>query len=120
MNGNYDSELTNDNFLSNKLETVGSESKSKIFNNEKILKMEVAGFNILGGLLEVYCDAVVDPDEDLNKKILKLLPQQFKPNEEDSTYYKFLKVSDFVCRMTDNYAIELYKKIHGQSLPIID
>jgi dGTPase len=50
------------------------------------------------------------------KKVLKLLPAQFRAGE-GSDYEKALSVIDFISGMTDSYAMELYKNLRGISLP---
>jgi len=49
--------------------------------------------------------------------ILALLPERFRKNR-DTLYRKLLGVCDYVSGMTDSYAVSLYKKITGISLPV--
>jgi dGTPase len=51
-----------------------------------------------------------------SKKILSLLPEQYK-TDSDSVYLKIQSVVDFVSGMTDVFALNLYRKIKGISLP---
>ena len=51
---------------------------------------------------------------------MKLLPDQFLgPNNmpDNDLYTRLLKITDFVSGMTDSYAISLFRKIKGISLP---
>ena len=54
--------------------------------------------------------------QDGGKKILSILPEQYK-TESDSAYLKIQSVVDFVSGMTDIFALDLYRKIKGISLP---
>jgi dGTPase len=52
--------------------------------------------------------------------MLQLVPKQFLgadrlPSAEP--YLRLLKMIDFVSGMTDSYAVSLYKKVRGISLP---
>ena len=55
----------------------------------------------------------------MNKKMKQLLPTQFHVSESDSDYEKIMKAVDFVARMTDSYALNLYRRLSGHSLPVI-
>jgi dGTPase len=60
--------------------------------------------------------AVIQPKSLYSKKVLSLLPEQYK-TETGSTYHKIQSVVDFVSGMTDVFALDLYRKIKGISLP---
>ena len=62
--------------------------------------------------LEEFTDAVMNPDTPYNKKLLSLIPEQFKVNTDD-TYTKLQSVIDFISNMTDLYAVKLYKDLRG-------
>ena len=53
-----------------------------------------------------------------HKKILRLLPEQDKFEEGDSTL-SVMHILDFMSGMTDLYALELYQNTQGISLPTI-
>ena len=55
-----------------------------------------------------------------SKKLVQLVPAQFLaqpdlPKKDD--YSRILQIVDYVSGMTDSYAVSLYKKITGISLP---
>ena len=58
----------------------------------------------------------MNPNSTYNKKLLTLLPDQYKTNNEP-VYLKIQSVVDFVSGMTDVFALDLYRKITGISLP---
>ena len=72
----------------------------------------MTGFNVIGTLLENFTDAVLNPDTPYNKKLLSLVPEQFKV-ETDEVYPKLQSVIDFISNMTDLYAVQLYKDLRG-------
>jgi len=95
---------------------VKAVSLVKIYNDSSVVEIEIAGYKILGTLLETFISAMIEPDNYLSGKLLSLIPSQYKGNGE-SPYNKIQSVVDFVSGMTDLYALDLYQKITGMNLP---
>nr|WP_319997849.1 deoxyguanosinetriphosphate triphosphohydrolase [uncultured Draconibacterium sp.] len=93
-------------------------SFSEIYAHRSVVEIEIAGYKIIGTLLEEFVDAIMNTDEKdkYSHKILSLLPGQYKTND-DSVYLKIQSVVDFVSGMTDIFALDLYRKLKGISLP---
>jgi dGTPase len=97
------------------IETISVE---KIYNYLSVVQIEVAGYKVMGGLLEEFIPAMIHNDTAYHKKLVKLIPLQFiNPNTD--TYSKIQSVLDFISGMTDLYAVELYRNIKGISFPAI-
>jgi dGTPase len=68
-------------------------------------------------LLSLFIPAILKSKPDhRDKKIIKLLPAQFK-TESETAYEKVFSVLDYLSGMTDPYAIELYRKLFGIDIP---
>ena len=91
-------------------------SIKEIYNYRSVVEIELAGYKILGGLLEEFIPAVLYPDKPNSEKLLQLLPPQFTYQGEE-LYLKLQSVIDFISGMTDIYAVDLYRKIKGIALP---
>jgi dGTPase len=91
-------------------------SFSDIYNHRTVVEIEIAGYKILGTLLEEFIGALMSPGNPLSQKILLLIPDQYEPSS-GSTYHKIQAAIDFITGMTDVYALDLYRKIKGISLP---
>ncbi len=91
-------------------------SFSQVYNHRSVVEIEIAGYKIIGTLLDEFIEAVLHPNNMYSKKILSLLPEQYK-TESDSKYHKIQSVVDFISGMTDVFALDLYRKIKGISLP---
>lgn len=91
-------------------------SYTKVYANRSVVEIEIAGYKIIGTLLEEFINAIMNPKELYSKKILSLLPEQYK-TETDADYLKIQSVVDFISGMTDVFALDLYRKIKGISLP---
>ncbi len=91
-------------------------SYSKVYAHRSVVEIEIAGYKIIGTLLEEFIGAIMNPKDQYSKKILSLLPEQYN-TETDSAYLKIQSVVDFISGMTDIFALDLYRKIKGISLP---
>ncbi len=94
------------------MKAVQKLSVEKIYRHPEVISIELAGYNILGTLLEEFIPAVIEPKTDYHKKLLSLIPEQYH-TDSDSVYHKIQTVLDFVSNMTDLYAVKLYKDIKG-------
>lgn len=102
------------------LRQISGTSVQRIYNQESVLKIEMAGYTIMGGLVQQLVEAILEAPEHRHAsqhKLLALMPAQFTPQDEWSPYEKVMSVLDFVSGMTDNYALELYRNLSGISLP---
>jgi dGTPase len=97
---------------------IQKESKSNIYNHNKVIKIELTGYKILYDLLNLFIPAVLRKKEKRthkDEKIVSLIPDQFQPDKdkEPKDYLKVMSVLDFISGMTDLYAIQLYRDLHG-------
>jgi dGTPase len=110
--------------LFNRLEEPSAEAMNiirqlsweKIYNDRSVVEIEIAGYKILGTLLETFISAAMEPGIYWSEKLLSLVPSQYKNNGE-STYSRIQSMVDFVSGMTDLYALDLYRKITGMNIP---
>ncbi|MBI9034364.1 MAG: deoxyguanosinetriphosphate triphosphohydrolase [Bacteroidales bacterium] len=98
--------------LNEAMESCRDLSFQKIYKHPSVVKIELAGHNILGGLLDEFVGAILDPDSYYSNNLLSLLPEQFDVRQ-DELYFNLRSVLDFVSGMTDIYALDLYRKIKG-------
>jgi dGTPase len=87
-------------------------SVKAIYNHPEVVKIELTGFHVLGTLMEEFSRAVLAPDTNYHRKLKSLLPDQFKPHNNDP-YSQIQSVLDFISGMTDLYAMQLYKDLRG-------
>lgn len=118
LSGTYNKSLTDDldeqiAIPFNKLKEI---SIKEIYNYRSVVEIELAGYKILGGLMEEFIPVILYPDKPNAEKLLQLLPPQFVYGGDD-TYLKLQSVIDFISGMTDLYAVDLYRKIKGIALP---
>ncbi len=99
-------------FEKNALDLCREASVKQIYRHPSVVKIELTGFNVIGTLLEDFTDAVLNPDTPYNKKLLSLIPEQFKVQTDD-IYTRLQSVIDFISNMTDLYAVQIYKDLRG-------
>ncbi|MFV0376713.1 MAG: deoxyguanosinetriphosphate triphosphohydrolase [Mangrovibacterium sp.] len=98
------------------MDVIGPMSVEKIYRDRSVMEIEVAGYKILGTLLDEFIQAVLSPGDGLSRRLLSLLPDQYR-GEHQSDYEKIQSVVDYVSGMTDLFALDLYRKIKGINLP---
>nr|WP_121272572.1 deoxyguanosinetriphosphate triphosphohydrolase [Pedobacter schmidteae] len=98
------------------MKEIESISIKKIYNYSSVVQIEVAGYQVMGGLLEEFIPAYLLNQSKYHKKLVELIPKQFLTQQTDA-YTKIQCVLDFVSGMTDIYAVELFRKIKGISFP---
>lgn len=98
------------------MKIIKNASIRDIYNDRSVVEIEISGYQIIGTLLEVFIEAILNPKEGISKKMLQLIPDQYR-GAHQSTYEKVQAVVDFVSGMTDLYALDLYRKIRGINIP---
>jgi len=98
------------------IKNIKEVSLKNIYNDRSVVEIEISGYQIIGTLLEVFIEAILNPKEGFSRKIIQLMPDQYGGSHE-STYEKVQAVVDFVSGMTDLYALDLYRKIKGINIP---
>ena len=83
-----------------------------------MLDIELAGFQVITTLMDLLIDAVRTPEKAYSQLLIGRMPKQYDVNAP-TLYGKVQAVLDYVSGMTDVYAIDLYRKINGNSLPAV-
>jgi len=98
------------------MKEIKTVSVRDIYNDRSVVEVEISGYQIIGTLLDVFIEAILNPKEGISRKMIQLIPAQFG-REYSSTYEKIQSVVDFVSGMTDLYALDIYRKIKGINIP---
>lgn len=102
------------------IERINTFSVKHVYNYRAVVEIEIAGYNVIGGLLKEFVNAALNPGQPKSAKIMKLIPAQFHVAAEKKSLYGDLQsIVDFIAGMTDLYAIDLYRKITGIAIPEI-
>jgi len=99
---------------------IDAYSVRHIYNHRSVVEIEIAGYNVIGGMLKEFFGAVLSPRNAKSEKLLQLISRQFViTGEPGKLYCDIQSVVDFIAGMTDLYAVDLYRKITGMAFPQI-
>ena len=90
----------------------------RIYCAPDVVDVDLAGNRIIEYLLDVLMDAVLQPEKNYSKLLLTKMPRQYDIHA-DSLYGKIQSVLDHISGMTDVYALDLFRKLNGHSLPAV-
>lgn len=89
---------------------------NKIYCAPMVVDIELAGNRIVSFLMETLTEAVMNPERNYSRLLLNIMPQQYDMRAT-GIYHRMQSVLDHVSGMTDVYALDLYRKLNGHSLP---
>lgn len=102
------------------IKKIDKYSVEHIYNHRSVVEIEIAGYNVIGGMLKEFFGAVLNPRNAKSEKLMQLISKQFIiKGEAGSLYSDIQSVVDFIAGMTDLYAVDLYRKITGMAFPTI-
>lgn len=93
-------------------------SFKKIYRSRDVLDIELAGFHVIETLLGLMIDAVTSPEKAYSQLLISRVSDQYSINAPE-LYDRVQAVLDYVSGMTDVFALDLYRKIKGNSLPAV-
>lgn len=128
MDGSYPFELIDKSDAAD-IRKSYKELQTIVFDNKKIMQTELAGWEVLYGLLDVFIPACISPkftSKGNNKeaRLYKLISSSFRHIYENynldqevcDKYKKIQLVVDFLAGMTDSFALDLFQKLKGIKL----
>lgn len=93
-------------------------SWAKIYCAPDVVDIELAGNRIITFLMEKLIHAVRYPDLNYSRLLLSKVPEQYDVHSPD-LFIKVQAAVDHVASMTDVYALDLYRRLNGQTLPAV-
>ena len=122
--GKFDTPLTDLIPAAEALAHIQAHSRRTIYATDRGVQIEIAGYEVLGGLLDIFVSAVNDiatHGDNASKRSRKLasqLPAEcVSAAREGGPYVRLMRLLDFVSGMTDSYAVALYRRVKGIALP---
>ena len=93
-------------------------SFTKIYRARDVLDIELAGFQVISTLLELMIEAVTSPNKAYSQLLINRVSGQYNI-KAPALYERIQAVLDYISGMTDVFALDLYRKINGNSLPAV-
>lgn len=90
----------------------------KIYRAPEVVDIELAGNRIITYLMDTLMDAVLHPEKNYSKLLLNIIPAQYDTSAP-TEYERIQSVLDHISGMTDVYALDLFRKLNGHSLPAV-
>lgn len=123
MDGSFDRELTASIPRATEFKAFKDTAKAKVYTARPVVEIEACGFEVIGGLLASFVGAINVKARNLqqgnakSRTLLSLLPAGSPDVRQLAAYERTLIATDYVSGMTDSFAVELYQRIRGISLP---
>ncbi|WP_417396214.1 deoxyguanosinetriphosphate triphosphohydrolase [Gimesia chilikensis] len=129
LSGEFSNSLIDESQLIDLYENIQSMVRETAYKNHRVLAVELAGFRVIGGLLDIFVPAILQPHKSEHKKLIELIPNSYlsheyehHPTVKDSlnnltAYQRVLRITDYISGMTDSFAVDLYQKLSGIKLP---
>ncbi len=95
-----------------------SVAKQRIYCCKEVTDIDLAGYRIIYTLLELMTDAVLNPEKAYSQLLLNQVSSQYDMQAQ-ALDTRIMSVLDYLSGMTDVYALNLYRKINGHSLPMV-
>ncbi len=119
--GDFDQSITDLLPASAALEKIQKISVQKIYRSKIVVEKEVAGYEVLNGLLEILIDSLQGHLQNnpttYHKMILRTLPAPFQETVKLPVYEAVRSMLDYISGMTDRHALNLYRKLKGMVMP---
>ena len=93
-------------------------AKERIYRSRDVVDIEVAGFRIIGTLIELMTEAVISPEKAYSELLINRVSSQYNMKAH-ALFDRLQAVLDYVSGMTDVFALDLYRKLNGNSLPAV-
>ena len=91
---------------------------AKIYRSKDVVDIELAGFQVITTLLDLMLEAVCHPEKAYSQLLINRVSQQYDIRAA-RLYDRTMAVLDYISGMTDEYALDLYRKLNGTSLPVV-
>jgi len=93
-------------------------SRQRIYKSQPVLDVELSGYRIMATLMELMTDAIEHPSRYYSQQLIGRVSSQYDITNDDLET-RLMAVIDYISGMTDVYALDVYQKICGISLPIV-
>jgi len=124
LDGEFDAPLSEFIPAADALAKIQTRSRETIYATERGVQIEIAGYEVLAGLLDIFVSAMNDlaaRGEKASRRSHKLasqLPAEcVRAARECGPYERLMRLLDFVSGMTDSYAVALFRRVKGIALP---
>lgn len=122
LEGTFSHELLGLTKFKEQIANAKSLANEKLYQSERKTKLEIAGTEVISGLLDIFSEVVIELAKvgyerskltGKSKRLARLMGGTLLPVSDN--YSALLCVTDFISGMTDRYAVDLYRSLTGIS-----
>ena len=120
LNGTFQGPLMNhlDERVRNAYKECSRTAFERIYCSKDVVDIELAGYQVISTLIDLMINAVMNPEKAYSQLLINRVSAQYDISAP-TLYERILSVLDYISGMTDVYALDLYRKINGNSLPAV-
>lgn len=93
-------------------------SFDRIYHTRDVMDIEIAGYKVITELLDMMITAVTNTDLAISRLLINRVSNQYDI-KAPTLYGRIMAVLDYISGMTDVYAMDMYRKINGMSIPTL-
>ena len=93
-------------------------AEQKIYHCKDVVDIEIAGYQVISTLMNKMVHAVTHTDQAFSRLLISRVSAQYDI-KAPTLYGRLQAVMDYLSGMTDVFALDLYRKMNGMSLPIV-
>lgn len=93
-------------------------SQKRIYCSKPVSDVELSGYKIMETLMDAFVGAAVNPDTYRSRQLNRRVSSQYDI-DSSNLETRIMAAIDYIAGMTDVYALDIYQKICGISLPIV-
>ncbi len=127
MEGKYKNDIFHGTYGEKLMKLLGDMAYRRVFSSNAIYKLEVKESVILNHLMNLFVTTVLKYDTDqefdaLDIRVMSFVSENYiniyhhhasGKSEAEKLYLRLMLVTDYICGMTDSYAMRLYQEIQG-------
>ena len=93
-------------------------AEARIYHCKDVVDIEIAGYRVISTLTDLMVKAVTHTGHAFSQLLINRVSPQYDIKSA-TLYGRLMAVLDYISGMTDVFALDLYRKINGMSLPIV-
>lgn len=115
LKGEFTVPLLNRSKFKPQIDDIINISVQKIYRSQEVREKEIAGYAILTTLLHAFTTALENFHNDKTREydLLLLRTMNFPMERTDSVYTYLMEACNFISRLTDGNAAQIFQKING-------
>lgn len=119
LNGEFDKALLDISKYKAQIKDVLKISVQNIYNSKEVLDKEIAGYEVINELLNIFTLSVynhfTDNLSNYDRLILKIFPETLDLNK-NTFYHNIMAICNYISKLSDSNAILSHRKLKGNHL----